>query len=475
MVEVHPEPERGEQQPGGGWDPALGPHPLFPQDPEFYRRVLEELPTPVVVVNEQADFIYANRACREVGRYDVEDGLRINALDTVHPDDAAWAAEVFLSAVGSETSDHQLDGTHWGTIEFRIVSTDGRSIPLEVTGNSGLADPHVGGIVYDIRPSFGMAFMDRIVAALARGEPTADVLLLICQMIARPPAGLEAAIVDVSDPRSHEVLAVSDDEVGWALEASTPGQVPWLTSGPDPAHSPVDRVPGEVGLALAGAGFTEAWHLAIDPVPGHEAVRLVVVAQADRYGNTARQRLRRASNLTSLTLWRAHHDSALAHDASHDHLTGLANRAGFRAGLGSLLAERSGTGVLLIDLDGFKPVNDTYGHAVGDEVLEIVARRLGKVTRPDDLVARVGGDEFAIATRADTPGALAALRERVEQTLRRPMKVDAVEATIRISGSIGAALGERGADLDRLIETADLAMYAAKRGEEAYGVRLLGS
>ncbi|WP_250006365.1 GGDEF domain-containing protein [Actinoplanes sp. M2I2] len=143
----------------------------------------------------------------------------------------------------------------------------------------------------------------------------------------------------------------------------------------------------------------------------------------------------------------------LAHQAHHDSLTGLHNRAAFHARGGELLARHPGAVVLLIDLDGFKPVNDRLGHAAGDEVLVTVARRLLSAVRPGDLVSRLGGDEFALVLTGPSDAA-----DRIRSALAEPMPIRGERVTVGVS--IGSATGDR--SLDALLQEADTAMYAAK-------------
>ncbi|GIE94836.1 hypothetical protein Ari01nite_23010 [Paractinoplanes rishiriensis] len=151
--------------------------------------------------------------------------------------------------------------------------------------------------------------------------------------------------------------------------------------------------------------------------------------------------------------------SALAYQARHDALTGLPNRAAFHE-VGNELVEQHGTVVvLLLDLDGFKPVNDRLGHAAGDEVLVEVARRLSAAVRPGDLVTRLGGDEFAmVLAEPATEEAGHDVAERVLRSLSEPMR--ALGEPVRVGGSIGLAIG--GGELGELLRQADIAMYAAK-------------
>ncbi|MGC5018872.1 putative bifunctional diguanylate cyclase/phosphodiesterase [Micromonospora sp. DT47] len=154
-----------------------------------------------------------------------------------------------------------------------------------------------------------------------------------------------------------------------------------------------------------------------------------------------------------------------AHAATHDALTGLANRRDLLERGTEQIAERHAEGVtalVLIDLNHFKEVNDTLGHAAGDQVLMQVADRLRAAACPDDLVARLGGDEFAVLLRGLPAPAVAAHRaEALLGALHEPLDVDGMRISVEASGGIAAAPASGG--MPELLRRADVAMYQAKR------------
>ena len=187
-------------------------------------------------------------------------------------------------------------------------------------------------------------------------------------------------------------------------------------------------------------------------------------------------------------------EAALAHRAEHDSLTGLVNRARFQARLADMLSPRSEpvepadarqAAVLFIDLDGFKPINDRAGHAAGDAVLVAVAARLRESTRGTDLVARFGGDEFAVLIEVREPTEVLTVAKRI---LRVAAPADSLReqlahrsrASIGIANStaVSQAEGRSEAPIDGasaaadLLRAADIAMYVAKtNGGDRYAHR----
>ena len=149
----------------------------------------------------------------------------------------------------------------------------------------------------------------------------------------------------------------------------------------------------------------------------------------------------------------------LAHQATHDSLTGLADRSLFNSRLGEAMATAENHAVLFIDLDDFKIVNDTYGHAHGDQVLIQVSERIQGLLRPIDVAARLGGDEFAVLLRGHPEAR--AVAERLVAQVSRP--IDVFGTQLIVGCSVGLATSGGGHNIDELLRRADAAMYAAKQ------------
>jgi diguanylate cyclase (GGDEF)-like protein len=158
--------------------------------------------------------------------------------------------------------------------------------------------------------------------------------------------------------------------------------------------------------------------------------------------------------------------------AQRDALTGLLNRSGFEQQMEQVVADGNGASVALlyIDLDHFKPVNDQYGHPVGDQVLQQFGQRLSALVRPSDSVARLGGDEFAILLTDVRAGANASMvADKVIAAAHAPFAV--AEHVLHIGASVGVAFGaDAEAGWPDLVKRADAMLYEAKntgRGRQA--------
>ncbi|MFE9446200.1 diguanylate cyclase domain-containing protein [Streptomyces sp. NPDC006602] len=154
----------------------------------------------------------------------------------------------------------------------------------------------------------------------------------------------------------------------------------------------------------------------------------------------------------------------LSHQATHDPLTGLANRTLLHERMESALSRCSavsGTGLVMVDLDGFKDVNDTLGHPVGDDLLVDVAGRLTSRVREQDLVARLGGDEFALLVEGVDARTLHDYTKRLLDAFKDPF-ILAHGNSVRVTASIGARSITRPTTPSKALRDADTALYQAK-------------
>lgn len=299
-------------------------------------------------------------------------------------------------------------------------------------------------------------------------------------------AGSFAIVTDITDRvRSAEVLAEREARLRALFEHSAVGQL---------LADPGGRI------IQANSAFAAMLGYDTDTLVGQSVLELTVEEDRDEAAELARQLLaqrvsgydyetrHRRSNgeemyaydsvgavrgadgaLRYLTVvvqdvtGRKHAEARLAAMALRDPVTGLANRSAMMSFLGDAVEHKTLTAVLFADLDGFKAVNDTLGHAAGDRLLQAVASRLSSSLRPGDMLARFGGDEFvAAATALPSEDDARKLAGRMARSLGRPLEVDGF--TLKLSASVGLAwTARRSIDVDTLLRRADLAMYAAKR------------
>jgi diguanylate cyclase (GGDEF)-like protein len=221
---------------------------------------------------------------------------------------------------------------------------------------------------------------------------------------------------------------------------------------------PLERAELRAGEVVSYGGEPTAYALRLDLGPDDELATWF----SRKIDDDEQSFVRAVASILGTALVRLRSEERMRHEALHDPLTGLANRTLLRDRLDLALArtarEGTPTGVLFVDLDEFKHVNDRFGHAAGDAVLAEVGRRLRAAVRPVDTVARLGGDEFVVVCEAVDENTSLGLGQRLDAAIRRPLNVGGVEQ--RLTASIGIALGRD--DADSILAAADAAVYQAK-------------
>ena len=281
----------------------------------------------------------------------------------------------------------------------------------------------------------------------------------------------------------HDFDAFADDAVPYHVPEDVPRESAdpeaWLQSYGlmAPMHGPAEDLVGVISVDAPSDGkLPKQWVLEVLEAFAEQAAIAIVNANRHEAATARMTRLEREREaLRKDIAQRQQHEADLRHQARHDPLTGLANSTELRERLAVLVAEQIPLAVYFCDLDLFKNVNDTFGHAIGDMVLRHVADRLRNAVRSGDIVARLGGDEFVVVAVDVGRAEAYALLDRLDQAFAHPVTVDGhppqlVGASLGIAYDAGA---DRAADLvaneraEELLSAADSKMYARKRSRAA--------
>jgi diguanylate cyclase (GGDEF)-like protein/PAS domain S-box-containing protein len=372
-----------------------------------------------------------------------EDVVGRRALEFVHPDDHQRAIGNWLDMRAAGQGDHR--------VRLRHLHRDGSWVWLDVTNRNLLEAPEhrcVASEIVDV--SDEMAAQEELRASERLLTRLAERTLPIG--IVHVDAGRRVRYHNEQLRRTlaTKVGAPIDDALG-ALAAPGRAALAAALAGALERGADDDL---ELRVTRAGDGEERLYRVAVRALAEDDGAVLGALVCLEDVTERARMQ------------------EELERRATYDELTGCLNRAATLQELARVLGERAGTGtaVLFVDLDGFKAVNDRHGHAVGDALLTVAARRLRGAVRASAAVGRLGGDEFVAAVPGVAGVADArAVAGRVERALNRDARIDGLR--VPLSASVGVAFADAGTvDADAVLTAADDAMYAVKRARRSGGV-----
>lgn len=434
----------------------------------FLSSVMDLLVDTICVVNAEGRFVFVSPACEQTFGYTPAEMIGQSMIDFVHPQDRTRT----LARI-----DEIYAGTQQPHYENRYVRKDGRTVHIMWSARSSPATRMRVAVARDVTALKRAESMQAALYAVSEAAHTAEDLLALFRRIHLIVGGLMPAInffVALYDKAKEELSFPYYVDTYHAPPAPRPldsgtlsaevirsGQAMLLRADTAPNLPP--RVQLDVGRNALD------W-LGVPLQTQHGPIGVLVVQSYTgdvRYTERDLELLQFVSTQVAAAIERQQMDERLRHIARHDPLTDLPNRTLLHDHIQEALRRaREHTrrlALLYIDLDGFKQVNDSLGHAAGDRLLQETAVRLRGVVGADGMVGRIGGDEFLVLLDSDHPVEQALLiAERLRTRLGQALTL--AEREVAVSPSIGIALyPEHGDDFKKLIRCADEAMYAAKK------------
>jgi diguanylate cyclase (GGDEF)-like protein/PAS domain S-box-containing protein len=436
--------------------------------PEQEATLALHAPDPMVATTLEGRVVWANLAAEERFALPGRGLVGSHVLDWIVPDDHEQA--ILAMGAAAEIGGDQLERQILVPAPYRLRHNDGTEQWYEIAGklHPGTAGRPV--MITSLRHITRQQRLTRAVELIAGGGGLEDVLRELLHGVDHDEPRRTGGISWIEDGRRRVIALDLPDE----MVASAHPDDPWnraITTGETVGAVRSDFRPVLAALAEQTLLVNCAAVPVADPA-GNEPACFVLWADHEAVVDTMQQRAhRQVHSLLHLALSQRHERRQLRHAASHDSLTGLLNRGALLDALHRFEDRAVVVSLLYLDLDDFKPVNDAHGHEAGDVVLRIIAGRIAGAVRSDDLVSRVGGDEFAIATLGvQDGGELQAVAERLADVIGQPIAIDrgGVPLTTKVGVSIGVAVPDPAGPRspDALLAAADAAMYSVKRSPE---------
>ncbi len=428
---------------------------------ELLLNAMDMLPDAVCVVDAEGHFLFVNAACEQLLGYRPAEMIGLQMMDLVLPEDRPKTARAV---------EQIMEGVPLSRFENRYVRKDGRVVHIMWSARWSEEGGFRLAIARDMTEHSRSVRIQNALYQISEAAHHTDGLTALFARI--------HAIVSHLVPLDTFFVALYDkdgDALSYPYFSDESGKLDLDPFGDSEHSAEVIRAGRSVlrdssqspdGAMQAGRGD---W-LGVPLLSQEGVIGAIVVesrSQGVRYSVEDKDLLEFVSVQITSAIERKQSEARMLHMARHDSLTGLANRTLFHDALDLALkrARRDNefVGLLFVDLDQFKQVNDNFGHEVGARLLQEAAQRLRGCMRESDMVGRMGGDEFTVLmSNLRNPDNAAIVAEKVLAVLQKPFEIDGRE--VGISASVGMAIYPRdGLDRETLLRAADTTMYARKR------------
>lgn len=436
---------------------------MSPDTQPDFDKVIDLLLDMICLVDAEGRYVFVSAACEHLLGYTQQELVGMKMIDLVHPEDRERTLAAAANVMSGQFHTH---------FENRYVRKDGRIVHIMWSARWSESDEVRLAVARDVTDLKHAARMQSAIYQISEAAHAADGLLELYQHI-------HQVIGDLL-PADNFAVVLYDDSSGMLTfpyfvdERKREPETRPLVGG-----TPLAEVIHGGKALLTTAASADAGFAAHGDNPDWLGVPLVsqkgiigalivqTYSSRVRYTKEDRDLLQFVSTQVATAIERKQAETRLRHMAGHDALTNLPNRTMFHDQCDMAIKrahrDREHLALLFLDLDGFKDVNDTFGHAFGDLLLLEVARRLSQCVRESDMLGRVGGDEFMVLlTDIHEPDCVDSVVGKIRAAISAPVELDG--RALAISASVGIAVyPEHGHDREQLFCHADASMYAAKR------------